>query len=382
MLFNRHYPSLDFLRSVAIALVLLLHFHLKFYPLPRGGMVRGLAAWGWNGVGLFFALSGFLIGGQIIEALQLRSFSFRVFYIKRFWRIFPPYYASLMAVAAFTWAGLATPLGTRDETIRTIVYHALYIQNYVHLKSPRLPLYWSLAVEEQFYLLAPLLLYLLWRYLRRALAPVLSGLILLAIGTRFALYGPGTDWLLDIRWPFHTRFDALLFGVLAAYVFIRYNERLRRLGPLARLAMYGLSLAAIGATLVFGGDYNTYFNTCWEFTLTGFGFALLTLSLALSSFDSRIRPCLRGFFALTARYSYTMYLYHLMLIYPVGLVVIRAHRYLGLGPGPWGFVLSFALYFAVVLGVSGLIYQVVDRPAMNHRRRVLEGRGRPAASPG
>jgi len=84
MLFNKHYPCLDFLRAIAISLVLLVHFSSMFYPLPQDTFFVHFLLWGWNGVGLFFALSGFLIGGQIIEALQRDSFSFKKFYIKRF----------------------------------------------------------------------------------------------------------------------------------------------------------------------------------------------------------------------------------------------------------------------------------------------------------
>ncbi len=372
MLFKRHYPSLDFLRSIAITLVLLLHFNLKFYPLPKESYTYHFASWGWNGVGLFFALSGFLIGGQIIEALQAGSFSFKTFYIKRFWRIFPPYYFSLLVVMGFILAGLARPLGSPGDTARTLIYHVFYLQNYLHLPRPPLSLYWSLAVEEQFYILAPLLLYLAWKYARPYFSLIITGLILLGILTRLMLYGPGVDWLLDIRWPFHTRFDNLLSGVFAAYIFIKYNDWLRGLPGLVKWGFFLISLLTIGIALVFGRDFNSYFNTGWQFTLTGLGFAMLTLSMAISSFDSIVHPYLKKFFATTAKFSYTMYLYHIMLIYPVGNIVIRAHNYLGYRPSPAGFFLSFIIYFLVVLTVSGLIYQFVDRPAMSYRKKVLK----------
>ncbi len=372
MLFNKHYAGLDFLRAIAITLVMLLHFSERFYPLPKNHFLYPFTSWGWNGVALFFALSGFLIGGQIIEGLRTNTFSFKKFYIKRFWRIFPPYYFSLLLVALFLFTGLSAPLGDTTKTIKTLVYHIFYLQNYLYLPGPRLPLYWSLAVEEQFYILVPLLLYLLWRYLRPYFALIITGLILLGISTRFILYGPGIDWALAIRYPFHTRFDSLLFGVMAAYIFIVYNDRLQRL-PLAVKAIFFLcSFAAIGASLVFGGSTNSYFNTCWQFTLTGFGFSILTLSIAISSFDSYIHINLQKFFALVARLSYTMYLYHLMTLNPVRIVVIRTHKYLGYAPNFIGFVLSFCLYFFAVLLASGIIYQFIDRPSMNHRKKVLK----------
>lgn len=328
--------------------------------------------WGWNGVGLFFALSGFLIGGQIIEALQRDSFSFKKFYIKRFWRIFPPYYFSLLLVAVLMYAGLAKPIGDTEATVKTFVYHMFYLQNYLHIPQVRLALYWSLAVEEQFYVLAPLLLYIIWRYCRPYFALILTALILLGISLRFITYGPGIDWLLDIRWPFHTRFDSLLFGVMAAYIFITYNERLRRLSVFMKGVFFLSAFAAIGIALIYGKDTNSYFNSTWQFTLTGFGFAMLTLSIAISSFDAYIHVYLKRFFALVAKLSYTMYLYHLMLVLPVGFVVIRAHKLLGYRPGPIGFVFSFCLYFLIVLLVSAIIYHFIDRPAMSYRKRILK----------
>ncbi len=372
MLFKKHYPCLDFLRSLAIILVMALHFNLKFYPLPQDKYLYHFISWGWNGVGLFFALSGFLIGGQIIEGLRAGSFSFKQFYIKRFWRIFPPYYFSLLVVMVFIFTGIGRPIGTTTETIKTLVYHLFYLQNYLHLPKVRLALYWSLAIEEQFYILVPLLLYILWRYCRRYLFFIITGLLLIPIAMRFIVYSPSIDWSLDIRFLFHTRFDSLLFGVVAAYLFITYNDGLRRLSFLTKGIFFLCSLASIGAGLVFGGATNSYFNICWQFTLTAFGSALLTLTIAISSFDSYIHIYPKRFFALVAKLSYTMYLYHILLIYPVGVVIVRIHKILGYKPNNIGFALGFCIYFLVVLSTAAIIYYFIDRPAMNHRRKVLK----------
>ncbi|MBI5893395.1 MAG: acyltransferase [Deltaproteobacteria bacterium] len=98
MLFKKHYFELDMIRAIAITMVLMRHFyymvgfpHLAYYDVI-------FFVWGWHGVDLFFALSGFLIGGQIIEENLNNTFSFKRFYIKRFWRIFPPYYFSILVV--------------------------------------------------------------------------------------------------------------------------------------------------------------------------------------------------------------------------------------------------------------------------------------------
>lgn len=68
--FKKHYPELDLIRAIAITLVMLIHFSKRAFSLPQDGILTNFFHWGWNGVTLFFALSGFLIGGQIIESLS------------------------------------------------------------------------------------------------------------------------------------------------------------------------------------------------------------------------------------------------------------------------------------------------------------------------
>ncbi len=375
MFFNKHYPCLDMLRSIAITLVMLAHFNAKLYPLPKTGFFQLFVSKGWNGVGLFFALSGFLIGGQIIEALQRDSFSFKIFYIKRFWRIFPPYYFSLLIVIIIYFIGLAdnNVIQSTKETpiiLRALLYHVFYLQNYIQPPILQAGLYWSLALEEQFYILAPVLLYIVWRYFKPFFTLILTGLILLAMTIRFLLYTPSVNWLYDIRFPFQTRFDSLLFGVLAAYLFIFYNRKLKD-SSLVRVMLFLSSFAAIVVFMAVDNETNGYFNTCWFFSFTGFGFAALTLSLVISSFDLYIHRYLKKFFTLVARLSYTMYLYHLIFIFPVGEIIIKVHKYFGFQPSITGFIISFVVYFGAVLLISALVYRVIDRPAMNYRNKIL-----------
>ena len=90
-LFRRHYPALDFFRAVAIFMVMGNHFRDIINIIPSDTVMGSLFTMGRRGVPLFFVLSGFLIGGQILEELQAGRFSFKKFYVKRLWRILPPY---------------------------------------------------------------------------------------------------------------------------------------------------------------------------------------------------------------------------------------------------------------------------------------------------
>ncbi|MFQ5736071.1 MAG: acyltransferase family protein [Thermodesulfobacteriota bacterium] len=376
-LYGRHYPGLDLVRVTAIAMVMLTHLSSRAFNLP-GGPAQTFITWGWHGVDLFFALSGFLIGGQIMEQSMTGRFSFRTFYIKRVWRIFPPYYFSLLvmltiyAMGAKGYFRLAIhPLATFNDIVRSMAVHIFYLVDYLgSIYDFQQGIYWSLAVEEQFYILAPLLLYLLVRYGRRLTPWGLGTLILCGIALRFALFslpaGPGFDWEAAVQRPFHTRFDTLLFGVLAAYLFIKHRDRLAT-GRATRAAVLALSLASVGASLVFGGFGPGYFNTCWQFTLTGFGFSGLVLWLAVTPLAGRIRP--RRAFNYVARISYPMYLYHLILIRPAYDISTRLFGFNRTSTTQ--FFLFFAVYSLVVVFVSGVLYRLVDVPFMNYRKRFV-----------
>jgi peptidoglycan/LPS O-acetylase OafA/YrhL len=241
ILFKKIYPELDLLRSIAILLVLLVHFARRVYMPPAESWLAHLASWGWNGVGLFFVLSGFLIGGQIIEETQRGTFSFKKFYIRRFFRIFPPYYFSLLVVSVLFFAGMADTnvVGRSTDTeklLTDLAYHIFYLQDYLSLHRLQSGLYWSLAIEEQFYILIPFVLFFLLRYQMGSLPKVMAALILIAILIRIAHYTgllpyiPDTSsWNLGIRFTLHTRFDSLLSGVLTAWCFIRYHDQLLRI---------------------------------------------------------------------------------------------------------------------------------------------------------
>lgn len=152
-------PELDGLRAIAVLAVLAFHLHLPFCSL------------GWAGVYLFFVLSGFLITGILLDQKHEPHY-FRNFYARRSLRIFPIYYVMLLGLA-----GLAI---WRHQTIRDIGWYIFYCQNYLlgaNSFKARFPTdfnhSWSLAVEEQFYFLWPLVVLFLSRRLLLALCLVL-----------------------------------------------------------------------------------------------------------------------------------------------------------------------------------------------------------------
>lgn len=342
------------------------HFSDLYMRGAEGALVS-LFAWGWHGVDLFFALSGFLIGGQIIEDCRAGSFRFREFFIKRTFRIIPPYFFAIAVfVAYFSWVNGFLIL-ENSEVFKDFVTHALYMQDYI--QSSRMMyngIYWSLAVEEKFYIVLPLVMFLLYFVLKaekkRYILFTLGALAALGMGLRFASYAPTKDFWSEYLAPFHVRFDNLLMGVIAAFVYFR--ERLLRV---CKLALVLTAAVCLSLSYMYGDLTTGYFNVCWQFTLTGVGFSALILWL-VSVDAGRFLP-FKKLLAAVSKYSYTIYLYHLLLL---GLTNKWLKALIsGLDGGVAVSVLVFIVYFAFVTMISMGIYEIVDRPFMKLRWRIL-----------
>jgi peptidoglycan/LPS O-acetylase OafA/YrhL len=201
--------DIDGLRGIAILAVLMFH---AFPSLVSGGFV---------GVDVFFVISGYLISGILLRELQDNRFSIRRFYARRVRRIFPALATVLLATWAAGWlilfpneySELGKHIGASSLFVSNIVLwkEAGYFDRAAELK-PLLHL-WSLAVEEQFYILLPPLLYAIYRGMRRPmLLLALIGLASLLANMAWVGGAPsGTFYLLP------TRFWQLLMGTLIAY---------------------------------------------------------------------------------------------------------------------------------------------------------------------
>lgn len=167
-----YFPHIDGLRTFAVLAVVL--YHLQ----------EGICPGGYAGVDIFFVISGYLIGGGLIRSLKEGTFSVTSFYLRRIRRIMPAYFCLIAAVLAFGCVVLdCDDLRTLGRTVRS---SALFITNtyfsrttgdYFSPAAEENPLLnlWSLSVEEQFYLMIPLTLWLLWKFREKAVKPVLWG---------------------------------------------------------------------------------------------------------------------------------------------------------------------------------------------------------------
>jgi peptidoglycan/LPS O-acetylase OafA/YrhL len=241
---SHHYLELDGLRGMAILMVVSYHYNLAPF---LGGV----------GVDLFFVLSGFLLGGTLLDKKEAPNY-FKAFYIRRVCRIFPLYFLSLfvflilLLAAPFTLGWLLF-----GDSIRFLLGDPLplwsyftFTQNFAMVDqgvwgTPWLAHAWSLAVVEQFYLILPFLI----RFVSREKLPyLLAALILTAPLSRTLLFNfhPHGDFALYVLMP--CRADSLLLGVLCAYA-IR-NERYLEFLRAHTKALYGVLTILIAGVIV------------------------------------------------------------------------------------------------------------------------------------
>lgn len=216
-------PELDGLRGVAIFLVILCHYVGNAEHAPLGlwpHRLLTLFSVGWSGVDLFFVLSGFLIGGILLDARTSPHY-FRAFYIRRVHRIIPIYYLwtllfAVVVISRWTFFPGHTAVAPRD--LFRVPVQLLFLQNFYfqmsHFTWIWFSVTWSLAVEEQFYLAAPPLI----RFLSpRKLVIFLAIIVSLAPLLRLLVlrYVRDGNYLAVFAMP--CRADALAWGILLAY---------------------------------------------------------------------------------------------------------------------------------------------------------------------
>jgi peptidoglycan/LPS O-acetylase OafA/YrhL len=217
-------PELDGLRGFAVLLVVSIHYlHDPAANLPAWQhRLQSFFGLGWTGVDLFFVLSGFLIVGILLDVRESSSY-FKTFYTRRLFRIVPIYYAWIALYVLLVWIGGSFfPRLLQADMHPAIGWavwrHFLFLQNFRAMDYALLAGYWfgpmwSLAVEEQFYLIAPFVVRLLSR---RWLTFFLFGVVVAAPCLRGLLYlfSSHPQWPAYVWMP--CRADSLAIGALGA----------------------------------------------------------------------------------------------------------------------------------------------------------------------
>jgi peptidoglycan/LPS O-acetylase OafA/YrhL len=324
---------------------------------------------GWVGVDLFFVLSGFLITGILVDARGAEGY-FADFYKRRALRIFPIYFL-LLAIYFWVVPMIARANGARLHyeylhLIRFQEWYWLYGVNILHVIVPGRdwvgtdPL-WSLSVEEQFYLVWPLVI---WAVPRRRLAVACIAMIVAAIGIRLWLVlGRDAAYAAYVLTP--ARMDALAMGALLAV--LARDERasawLRgRSGAILLIAaVLGLGMIAVYGEALMDPAMGTV-----GYSTTAFFGAAVILHLVVHRASVGSRALATTFMRSLGAWSYGAYLYHLPLIQLCRPLRDRISAWNGGLPGHFAWIIAMLF---VVIGTAAVSHRLIEKPILAFRDR-------------
>lgn len=361
------------MRCIAVLLVL-----------ARHGRGRGLLFFvGWVGVDLFFVLSGFLISGLLFAEYKKRgSINFKRFFVRRGFKIYPMFYLLLLfTVPAQLLLHKLSPLGNYLDEI-------FYVQNY---RPSVWGQTWSLAVEEHFYILLPLLLFVLIRYSRDRLNPFraipVAFLVVAVACLVFRIITMTSVPAADLTWTIsgqaltftHERMDSLFFGVLLGYVHHFRPAYLRVLDS----RLHAFLFALLAAALLF--PCTIFSMTDGRFMLTigltllylGFGIVLMLTLRAqgmLHGIIARVVAQIGNVFAFVGMYSYSIYIWHVAIsaLLP-GFIRLVTHDRIDLR-GSDTFYVAASILFGILMS------RLIEYPILRIRDRLFPAGPQPVTA--
>ena len=365
--------GLDLLRSLAISVVLINHGYLGFF------VSTGLSKWeGWRAalsacavfsIEWLFVLSGFLIGSMMIRSFEARDgwwASARDFWLRRWFRTIPNYYLFLTVNAVLAWWGI--------EEGRFSWSFAVFSQNLFQAQEK--PLFfaeaWSLALDEWFYFLMPVLLGVVaWRsrWQRQHLFWAVALFLILVPSVIRSVVTPPAHFF---EWDDHIRrvtvmhLDATGWGVAAAILNRWHGDWWQRLQGAKAIIGAGLLVGAVTAMFYFmridwrgfaGGRFN-------DLALIAAPSLAVVFALPwLSGLQVR-SGALRWLAARIGDYSYSVYLCH----FPLLLIAVHGLKVLGWDIGPIvGWVVL--AWLVAVLALSALVFHSFEKPVSDLRER-------------
>ena len=354
-------PGLDLLRAIAVL------WTMQFHSFIVGGLGEDwhwLERYGWMGVDLFFVLSGFLIGGQLLRPLARgEAPSLRDFYLKRAFRILPAFWVVLAVY--LLWPGFREAPGMEPWWKFALFFVNLDID---YANNAAFSHAWSLCVEEHFYLLFPALALLMARKPSAVkfwivCIGVLLGGIAIRTGAwlHFDALQPPRAWFVeDIYYPTWNRLDGLLMGVMLATCQACRPESWTRMAKHANVAaLLAVAVLALAFWL---------FRERTGLLGNSIGWPVLSLALAMLVFAGAQPHGVLGKRALPgaawiAAISFSLYLVHKPMY---GVVQSQLGEWLE-GRG----IVAWLVYGVASLLAAAVLYYAVERPGLRLRTRVL-----------
>ena len=363
--------ELDLLRGVAVVLVLLRH---PVLPPEKAGILatpdRLLMSFSWLGVDMFLVLSGFLIGGLLFsEFHRYGTIEVKRFLIRRGLKIYPAYIAFILYALQFYY---------RHEHVSLTQAISVFKPNYFHIQNYRpSPMHhtWTLALEEHFYLMLPLLTGLLVKIGRMKWMPSIALACMIVCNLlRWRLLGKPFENATH-AWPTHLRADSLFFGVLLAY-YVHLDPG--RLIPLMKkpavLAMVGFVMLLPAAWIPF--EHPAIWTIGFTIAYLGCGCILLA-AVSVQYHSPAARRFLSGQFCrllcFIGFYSYSIYLWHTVLgVAPVANWIYQG-RFDRL-PTTIRWIVATGVYMAIAITAGAIMALLIERPFLSLRDRLYPRR--------
>lgn len=363
--------GLDILRGIAILLVMYEHGNsllpdqvIKYFELPRPSI---------DGVSIFFVLSGFLIGGILLKIIETSDYAFKDilnFWIRRWLRTIPNYYFILL-ILILCQSLLLNNLGPINYR------YFIFSQNLYQSHPPFFPEAWSLSIEEWFYLLFPILTYLLLKILnKKKKAIIITTVLFLSIPLilRIVKYNyqiGNIDWDLNFRKIIILRLDSLMYGILGAYISVyktTFWKKYRKVGLIFSgfLILFLILYSSLN-------NIKPLFSTIYHFNLESI--AVLFSLPYFSTLKFTKYKTIATIFTFISLISYSMYLINLTLIRVITIPAIS--NLIGLSHSSSHFLngviylFQYFLFWFLTILFSYFIYIFLELPIMNLRNRIL-----------
>jgi peptidoglycan/LPS O-acetylase OafA/YrhL len=361
----QHIPALDGLRAIAILLVI--PHNVYVFESTRGWLApfAWLATAGWIGVQLFFVLSGFLITRNLLDSRGASNY-YSAFFGRRILRIFPLYFV-VLAFFLLVLPELVHLSANVRSSYANQKWLWLFLSNWAQPFGKEVywfPHFWSLAVEEQFYLLWPLIIA---GTPTRRLIPVCLTLIIAALVIRVAMLEAGATP--EMLYMFTVcRMDALAIGALAA-VLVGIPEFMTIVRKHATLLLAAaLFLFGVGAS--FTHSYNVYDGGSLTMGQTTLALSITTVLLTVvAGSESRVATWLSATLRLpplrsVGKFSYAMYVFHIPLTNLIGAPLLPSIKRLGSGYPVW-----YAIWIAVCSYLAAVAsYHLLEKHFLRAKR--------------